>query len=114
MAVEALDLYRQIHARNRKWSWRRPIPLGLAAFLVSVLIRAGVGVVVAGAFAASNQVSGAIGALALGVGAPLVVEKLARAAATAATAVDVAPPPGSPPEPEPPFWPGPAGGAHVP
>jgi hypothetical protein len=79
--MEAVDLYRQIHTRNRKWSWRRPIPQGLAAYMVSILIRAGVGGVLAAAFAASDQISGPLGAFGLGVGALLIVEKIARIAA---------------------------------
>ncbi|WP_141578552.1 hypothetical protein [Actinomadura sp. WMMA1423] len=76
--VEALELYAQIHRSRRRWSWRRPIPQGLTAFAVSVLIRLAVGAAVAAALAASGQVSGPLAAFGLGVAAPLVIEKLAR------------------------------------
>jgi hypothetical protein len=78
LAVEALELYGSIH-RARKWTWRKPIPQGLAAYVISVVIRAGLGTVVVAAAAASEQISGAFAAFGLGVAAPLVVEKLARA-----------------------------------
>ncbi|GAA2613126.1 hypothetical protein SMC26_14240 [Actinomadura fulvescens] len=77
VCVEALELYAHIRSR-RRWSWRRPIPQGMAAFWVSVLIRVGVGGVVAAAMAHDGQVAGAVAAFGLGVAAPLVIEKLAR------------------------------------
>ncbi|SEU47112.1 hypothetical protein [Nonomuraea wenchangensis] len=85
LCVEALELHARIR-RARKWSWRRPIPQGRAAYWTSVAIRAGVGAVLAAAAAASGQVTGAFGALGLGVAAPLVVEKFARLATLAAEA----------------------------
>jgi hypothetical protein len=79
MSVEALNLYRQIHATpGRKWSWRCPIPQGMAAYIVSVIIRALVGGGVAAASAASDQLSGPLGAFTFGVAAPLILEKLAQ------------------------------------
>ncbi|MFI0480054.1 hypothetical protein [Actinomadura sp. 9N215] len=91
LCVEGLDLYARIH-RGRGWSWRRPIPQGWVAFVLSVGIRSGVGAILAAATAASGQVEGAFAAFALGVGAPLVIERLARA-------VPVAGPPEAPPPP---------------
>lgn len=55
-----------------------PIPQGMSAYLISVGIRAGVGAVLAAAAVTSGQVTGVFGAFGLGVGAPLVLEKLAR------------------------------------
>jgi hypothetical protein len=79
MCVEALELYACIR-RKSDWSWRYPINQnsGPVTYLLSVAIRAGIGAVVAAAGAASGQVGGAFGALALGIAAPLVIEKLAR------------------------------------
>jgi len=78
VCVEALELYALIR-RSRHWSWRRPIPQGLAAYLISVMVRAGAGAGLAAAAAGSGQVSGTLAAFGLGVAAPLVVEKLSRA-----------------------------------
>jgi hypothetical protein len=76
--VEALELYASIRRSTRRWSWRRPIPQGMAAFVVSIVIRMGAGATVAAALAQDGQVAGALAALGLGVAAPLVIEKLAR------------------------------------
>jgi hypothetical protein len=46
---------------------------------LSVVIRVGVGAALAAAAASGKQVAGAFGAFGLGVAAPLVIEKLARA-----------------------------------
>jgi hypothetical protein len=78
LCVEALLLYSRIRS-DLLWSWRRPIPQGLAAYLISVVARVAVGAGLAAAAAGSGQVSGPLAAFGLGVGAPLVVEKLARA-----------------------------------
>jgi hypothetical protein len=77
MCVEALWLYSSIR-KAAHWSWRRPIPQGLAAYLISVVARVGVGAAVAAAAAGTGQVSGTLAAFGLGIGAPLVVEKLAQ------------------------------------
>lgn len=77
LCVEALTLYSHIRA-TRRWNWHHPIPQGLAAFLISVCIRAGAGAGLAAAAAGSGQVSGSLAAFGLGVAAPLVVAKLAQ------------------------------------
>lgn len=56
-----------------------PIPQGLVAYVLSVVIRVGVGAALAATAASGKQVAGAFGAFGLGVAAPLVIEKLARA-----------------------------------
>ena len=61
-----------------EWSLRRPIPQGLTAYVVSVVIRVGVGASLAAAATGSGQVSGSLAAFGLGVAAPLVLEKLAQ------------------------------------
>jgi hypothetical protein len=78
LCVEALALYSLIRG-SHSWHWRRPIPQGLVAYIISVILRAGAGAGLAAAAAGSGQVSGTFAAFALGVAAPLVVEKLSRA-----------------------------------
>lgn len=75
--VEALWLYTRIRS-DLLWSWRRPIPQGLTAYIISLVARIGVAAGVAAAAAGSGQVSGPLAAFGLGVGAPLVLEKLSR------------------------------------
>ncbi len=77
--VEALWLHSQIRSARGHWSWRRPIPQGLTAYVISVMARVGVGGLVAAAAAGSGRVSSTLVAFGLGVGAPLAVEKLAQA-----------------------------------
>lgn len=78
VCVEALALYSLIR-NSERWSWRRPIPQGLMAYVVSVVLRAGAGAVLAAAGAGNGQISGTFAAFGLGVAAPLVVEKLSHA-----------------------------------
>ncbi|MCF6475891.1 hypothetical protein FAF44_47275 [Nonomuraea sp. MG754425] len=77
LCVEGLELHARIR-RARSWSWRRPIPQGLSAYVTSVVIRVGIGAALAAAGSQSGQIQGAFAALGLGVAAPLVVEKVAR------------------------------------
>jgi hypothetical protein len=79
LSVELLWLHTQIRKAKGHWSWRLPIPQGLAAYVISVVARVGVGGLVAAAAAGSGRVSSALVAFGLGVGAPLAVEKLAQA-----------------------------------
>jgi len=76
--VEALELYALIR-KSPHWSWRRPIPQGLAAYLISIVVRVGAGAGLAAAAAGSGQVSGTLAAFGLGVATPLVIEKLSHA-----------------------------------
>ena len=76
--MEGLWLYSHIRSEKGHWSLRRPIPQGLAAYLISVVVRVGAGAGVAAAAAGSGQVAGTLAAFGLGVAAPLVVEKLAQ------------------------------------
>jgi len=87
VCVEALELYSLIR-HSRRWSWRKPIPQGLTAYIISVVLRAGAGAALAAAAAGSSQVSGTFAAFALGVAAPLVVEKLTRAVPLSGSLVD--------------------------
>lgn len=80
-AVEGLDLYTAVRRHNR-WPWRtgtRRREAGPWAYLCAELIRLAIGAGLAGAAAASDQVTTPIAALAVGVAAPLVIERLARA-----------------------------------
>lgn len=77
MSVEGMQLYARIH-RTPGWSWHRPIPQGLTAYLLSLLIRAGFSAGVTTAAAASDQVVGAFAMYGIGIAAPLVIEKLAK------------------------------------
>lgn len=93
MSVEGLELYARIH-RTRGWSWRKPIPQGLAPYLLSIVIRGGFSVGVATAAAASQQVVGAFAIFGIGVAAPLVIEKLAQSIPLTAdlSTLDLSPP----------------------
>jgi len=77
MSFEGLELYARIR-RVPGWTWRKPIPQGLVAYCLSVMIRAGFSIGVAVAGDASGEVVGGLAMFALGVAAPLVIEKLAR------------------------------------
>ncbi|WP_433474192.1 hypothetical protein ACQPZP_36345 [Spirillospora sp. CA-142024] len=119
--VEALELYASIRRSTRRWTWRRPIPQGMAAFVVSVVIRMGAGGTVAAALAQDGQVAGALAALGLGVAAPLVIEKLARVVplnVDVQATMEPAPPAPAPPPSSGAPLPGsagrPGGGTHAP
>lgn len=77
ISVEGLELYARIR-RAPGWTWRKPIPQGLASYLISVVIRGGLSAVVVAAAADGRQVVSVFAAFGLGVAAPLVIEKLAR------------------------------------
>lgn len=79
LSAEAMELYAVVH-RTPKWSWKEPLPgTGTGAFIAAVIIRVSVGAVLASAFAGSHQVSGPLAAFTLGVAAPYVIQRLARA-----------------------------------
>lgn len=79
-AVEGLDLYGAVRRRGC-WPWqaRGPREVGAAGYLVAELVRLLIGSGLASAFAESRQVTTAFGALAVGVAAPLIVERLTQA-----------------------------------
>jgi len=76
-AVEALDLYKAIR-RVKGYPWRHPDEVPLGPYLLSVVIRVGLGVLAAAVCAASSQIGGPAGALAAGYAAPKLFEQLAR------------------------------------
>lgn len=76
-AVEALELYRAIQ-RVKGFPWRMPDEVPLAPYLVAVVIRNALGAGLAAAFGSSGQIAGPLGATAVGVAAPKIVEQLLR------------------------------------
>jgi hypothetical protein len=79
-AVEGLDLYGAVR-RHGCWPWRArgPREVGAVGYFVAELVRLVIGSVLASALAESSQITTAFGALAVGVAAPLIVERLTRA-----------------------------------
>lgn len=78
LLIEAVEFRTQMLG-NPKWTWRKPIEQGWAAFVIALVIRVGIGAGLAAASAAQlDMVSGPYLAMGLGVSAPVVLEKLAR------------------------------------
>ena len=80
-AIEAWDLYGAIH-RVKGFPWKSPGEVALVPYLVSVVLRVLLGVAMATAFVASGQADGPVGAVAIGIAAPKLLEQLARRAVT--------------------------------
>jgi len=77
LSVEAIEFYGAIR-RVKDWPWKtknEPPPFVLA---FSVVIRVGLGVGLALAAGQTGQVSGPMGAIAIGVAAPLLFEQMAK------------------------------------
>ena len=79
-AVEGLDLYGAVR-RHGCWPWRvrGPREVGAAGYFVTELFRLVIGGGLACALAESSQVTTAVGAVAVGIAPPLIVERLTRA-----------------------------------
>lgn len=79
-AVEGLDLYGAVR-RHGCWPWRvhGPREVGAVGYFVAELFRLAIGSGLAWALAESGQITTAVGAVAVGVAAPLIVERLTRA-----------------------------------
>jgi len=75
-SVEGWDLHTLIR-QAKGFPWKGNKSLTLAEYLVSVVIRMGLGAGLSAAFAQTGQVSGAVGFVAIGVAAPKVLEQLA-------------------------------------
>ena len=88
-AIEAWDLYGAIH-RVKGFPWKFDGEVTLAPYLVSVVLRVLLGVGMAIAFVASGQAAGPVGAVAIGIAAPKLLEQLARQAVSQTTADDAA------------------------
>jgi hypothetical protein len=76
-AMEAWELYGAIH-RLRGFPWNKPGEVAMAPFLVAVALRLLLGIGLATAFVASGQADGPVGALAVGIAAPKLLEQLAQ------------------------------------
>jgi hypothetical protein len=78
-AVEGLDLYGAVR-RHGCWPWRArgPREVGAVGYFVAELIRLVIGGALALALAESSQVTTPFAALAVGVAAPIIVERLTR------------------------------------
>ena len=77
LAVEAIQFYGAIR-RTGKWPWKTKGEPGPLPLLVSVIIRVGVGFGLALAAAQTKQISGPLGAIAVGVAAPLLIEQMGQ------------------------------------
>lgn len=77
LAVEAVQFYGALR-RAGGWPWKVPGELPLAPLALSVVIRVGLGLGLAAAAGSSGQVAGALGAIAVGVAAPLLIEQMAK------------------------------------
>lgn len=104
--LEGLEFHAVLR-RHGKWPWKvtgRGVRAGATGYVCAELIRLAVGGILAGAAAASGQVSGALAALAIGVAAPVMVERLAALVPIPANTSGDLPPPESnaqPPTPAP-------------
>jgi len=74
-AIEAVQ-FRGAIRRTGKWPWKIKGEPDAGPFVVSVVIRVAVGFGLALAAALAGQVSGPLGAIAVGVAAPLFIEQM--------------------------------------
>jgi hypothetical protein len=74
-AVELTQFYGAVR-RNGDWPWKDPNEPSAGPFLASVVVRVGLGMGLAVAAGESGQVAGAFGVIAVGVAAPLIVERM--------------------------------------
>jgi hypothetical protein len=78
-ALEGLDFANTARASGT-WPWKAGAGFGVGPYLFSILIRAGI----AGGFTAAavnaDQINTAIGAIAIGIASPLVLQQMARQA----------------------------------
>ncbi len=77
LAVELVQFYGALR-RGGDWPWRQPGEPPPGPLAASILIRLCLGLGLAVAAGQSGQVSGAFGAIAVGVAAPLLVEQMLR------------------------------------
>ncbi|WP_434593600.1 hypothetical protein [Streptomyces sp. A5-4] len=75
--IEGLDLYTAIHTTDG-WPWKKKGQPALAPYLAALVIRLGVGTGLTAAFAASQQVAGALAAVTVGIAAPKILQQLAK------------------------------------
>jgi hypothetical protein len=72
--VDGLEFWHLV--RDAKGGW--PVQYRSCAFIAAEVVRLGIGAGLAIAFGKSGQVSGVIGAIAIGAAAPIIVEKLSH------------------------------------
>lgn len=77
LSIEGIEFYGAIR-RTGRWPWKIKGEPGPLPLFVSVVIRVGVGFGLTWAAAETDQVSGPLGAIAVGVAAPLLIEQMAR------------------------------------
>ncbi|WP_405844604.1 hypothetical protein [Streptomyces sp. NBC_01518] len=75
--IEGLDLYTAIHTTDG-WPWKKKGQPAIAPYLTALVIRLGVGTGLTAAFAASQQVAGALAAVTVGIAAPKILQQLAK------------------------------------
>lgn len=98
-AVDGIEIWKLVKANGGAW----PGSISTIAFSVAEIIRLSVGAFLTVAFGEAGQVSGPVGALAIGAAAPLIVEKLAQLQQpNVGGPPAVVPPPPAPPPPAPP------------
>ncbi|MFF2653604.1 hypothetical protein [Streptomyces sp. NPDC058045] len=75
--IEGLDLYTAIHSTDG-WPWKKKGQPAFAPYVAALVIRLGVGTGLTAAFAASQQVAGALAAVTVGIAAPKILQQLAK------------------------------------
>ena len=78
-AAEAL-VFRRAMIRVKSWPWNGADEPSASAYLIGFLISVVVGAGLAAAAATSHQISGPVGAVAIGIAAPRLIEELGRSA----------------------------------
>lgn len=88
--VEALDLYAAVLRRGR-WPWRvrGPREVGVLGYFVAELFRLLISAGLAAALAEAGQINTPFGAVAVGIAAPLIVERLVQTIPLADSVQDV-------------------------
>ncbi|MFI9840405.1 hypothetical protein ACIHFD_25450 [Nonomuraea sp. NPDC051941] len=81
LAVDGLELITEIK-KHGGFPWGKKNHPGVTPYIVSIFIRLGIGATLAAAFGLGGQVTGVVGALTVGIAAPLIMEKLGKAAAS--------------------------------
>jgi uncharacterized protein YjbI with pentapeptide repeats len=77
LAVELVEFHGAIR-RTGRWPWLNDGEPGPLSFYVSVVIRTVLGAGMAWTLGGAQQISGAVGALAIGMAAPLILEQMAK------------------------------------
>lgn len=81
-AVEGLEFATAVR-RIGNWPWRDPAEVRPLPFIVSTVIRVGVGGGLAAAYGIQGQITGPVAAVTLGVAAPLLLDQMGKLSSTA-------------------------------